>query len=141
MKLINKSSLCILSIILLNQAIEMNAFAWTNSRSISGLTFSQPLLTHRMQPLMSSKKEDAELSNGEISRYSRHLVLGDVGVAGQKALKNASVLVIGAGGLGSPCLMYLAAAGVGHIGIVVSIMFLIDSKETKNIRIVSKILK
>lgn len=59
-----------------------------------------------------------ELSNSEISRYSRHLVLGNVGVAGQKALKNSSVLVIGAGGLGSPCLLYLAAAGVGHIGIV-----------------------
>lgn len=61
---------------------------------------------------------DEELSNAEISRYSRHLVLGDVGVAGQKALKNASILVIGAGGLGSPALLYLAAAGVGHIGIV-----------------------
>ncbi|EED91670.1 hypothetical protein THAPSDRAFT_35049, partial [Thalassiosira pseudonana CCMP1335] len=59
-----------------------------------------------------------DLTNAEISRYSRHLVLGDVGVAGQKALKNSSVLVIGAGGLGSPCLLYLAAAGVGHIGIV-----------------------
>lgn len=62
--------------------------------------------------------EEQELNNAEISRYSRHLVLGDVGVAGQKALKNSSVLVIGAGGLGSPCLLYLAAAGVGHIGIV-----------------------
>ncbi|KAL3758324.1 hypothetical protein ACHAWU_004289 [Discostella pseudostelligera] len=59
-----------------------------------------------------------DLSNEEISRYSRHLVLGNVGVAGQRALKNSSVLVVGAGGLGSPCLLYLAAAGVGHIGIV-----------------------
>ena len=71
---------------------------------------------------MSVKDENDEknLSKEEISRYSRHLVLGDVGVAGQKAFKNSSVLVVGAGGLGSPCLLYLAAAGVGHIGIVVS---------------------
>ena len=59
-----------------------------------------------------------DLTNAEISRYSRHLVLSDVGMAGQKALKNSSILVVGAGGLGSPCLLYLAAAGVGHIGIV-----------------------
>jgi molybdopterin/thiamine biosynthesis adenylyltransferase/rhodanese-related sulfurtransferase len=60
----------------------------------------------------------AALTNEEISRYSRHLVLGSVGMSGQCALKNSCVLVIGAGGLGSPCLLYLAAAGVGHIGIV-----------------------
>ena len=67
----------------------------------------------------SSDKNEEELNNSEISRYSRHLVLKDVGMKGQTKLKNSSVLVIGAGGLGSPCLMYLAAAGVGHIGIVV----------------------
>ena len=65
-----------------------------------------------------SATSDAELTNAEISRYSRHLVLNNVGIVGQKSLKKASVLVIGAGGLGSPCLLYLAAAGVGHIGIV-----------------------
>jgi molybdopterin/thiamine biosynthesis adenylyltransferase len=59
-----------------------------------------------------------DLSREEVARYSRHLVLSDVGVRGQKALRDASVLVIGAGGLGSPCLLYLAAAGVGHVGIV-----------------------
>ena len=66
----------------------------------------------------SSAEEEVGLTNAEISRYSRHLVLGDVGVAGQRALKGSAVLVIGAGGLGSPCLLYLAAAGIGHVGIV-----------------------
>ena len=60
----------------------------------------------------------AELTREEVARYSRHLIIPDVGMAGQKRLKNAKVLVIGAGGLGSPTLMYLAAAGVGTIGIV-----------------------
>lgn len=60
----------------------------------------------------------AELTREEVTRYSRHLIIPDVGVIGQKRLKNAKVLVIGAGGLGSPTLLYLAAAGVGTIGIV-----------------------
>ncbi len=59
-----------------------------------------------------------ELTIDEVRRYSRHLIIPDVGMTGQKRLKNAKVLVIGAGGLGTPALMYLAAAGVGTIGIV-----------------------
>ena len=59
-----------------------------------------------------------ELSNDEIRRYSRHLILPEVGLAGQKKIRSASVLCIGAGGLGSPVAMYLAAAGIGKLGIV-----------------------
>src|SRR5450830_2085755 len=58
------------------------------------------------------------LSADELERYARHIVLREVGGPGQAALKEASVLVIGAGGLGAPALMYLAAAGVGALGVV-----------------------
>lgn len=60
----------------------------------------------------------ADLSREEVLRYSRHLILPDVGLQGQRKLKAASVLVVGSGGLGSPISLYLAAAGIGRIGIV-----------------------
>ncbi len=59
-----------------------------------------------------------ELTHAEIRRYSRHLVLPEVGMEGQKKLKRASILLIGAGGLGSPLAMYLAASGIGRLGLV-----------------------
>ena len=61
---------------------------------------------------------DVSLSHEEVQRYSRHLIMPEVGMEGQKKLKAASVLLIGAGGLGSPLAMYLAAAGIGRIGLV-----------------------
>ncbi len=65
-----------------------------------------------------STLEEIQLSKDEILRYSRHLIIPEVGVAGQKKIKSAKVLVIGAGGLGSPLVLYLAASGIGKIGIV-----------------------
>ncbi len=81
------------------------------------------------RPLPPLVEPGAELGRDEVARYSRHLIIPNVGVLGQRRLKNARVLCIGAGGLGSPALLYLAAAGVGTIGIVE-----FDRVETSNLQ-------
>ncbi|MGV0024156.1 molybdopterin-synthase adenylyltransferase MoeB [Phormidesmis priestleyi] len=68
--------------------------------------------------MLSPNLDDIQLTNEEYARYSRHIILPEVGLDGQKRLKAASVLCVGTGGLGSPLLLYLAAAGIGRIGIV-----------------------
>lgn len=68
--------------------------------------------------MLNPNLEEIELSKEEYQRYSRHIILPEVGLEGQKRLKAASVLCIGSGGLGSPLLLYLAAAGIGRIGLV-----------------------
>ncbi|MFN6033098.1 MAG: ThiF family adenylyltransferase, partial [Dolichospermum sp.] len=68
--------------------------------------------------MLNPNLDEIQLTKDDYERYSRHLILPEVGMEGQKRLKAASVLCIGTGGLGSPLLLYLAAAGIGRIGIV-----------------------
>ena len=68
--------------------------------------------------MLNPNLDEIQLSKDEYETYSRHIILPEVGLEGQKRLKAASVLCIGSGGLGSPLLLYLAAAGIGRIGLV-----------------------
>src|SRR5436190_13936756 len=78
--------------------------------------------THRptavLNDSLAARAQAVSLSGQEVQRYSRHLIMPEVGMDGQKRLKAASILLIGAGGLGSPLGLYLAAAGVGRLGLV-----------------------
>src|ERR671939_426887 len=65
-----------------------------------------------------ARAERVSLSPQEVARYSRHLIMPEVGMDGQKRLKASGILLVGAGGLGSPLALYLAAAGVGRLGLV-----------------------
>src|SRR5277367_6867862 len=77
-------------------------------------------MSTKVQPLTASPAATpaTSLSNEEILRYSRHLIMPEVGMEGQLKLKNAKILMVGTGGLGAPVGLYLAAAGIGRIGLV-----------------------
>ena len=93
----------------------IGALVWAYSRFIAGLRTKSGVDEERA--ILPAGKAGS-FSETELNRYARHIALREVGGAGQKALKNAKVLVIGAGGLGAPALQYLAAVGVGRIGVI-----------------------
>ncbi len=106
----------------LREATGGSAAPWLMIATATGLVLAYRQILRRIRekaqtPQVVSEPE-GDFREAELNRYARHIILREIGGPGQKALKKASVLVVGAGGLGSPVLQYLAAAGVGTIGIV-----------------------
>ena len=88
---------------------------------VVGVGIAYAMLLKRLKKIADAKQPEPAkpaFSTGELDRYARHIMLREIGGPGQKRLKSSKILVVGAGGLGSPVLMYLAAAGVGRIGVI-----------------------
>ena len=103
--------------------LDETAAPWLFILGIAGLVWGYRWMLRRLRTQAVVKEEAATIdaplfSETELNRYARHIVMREMGGAGQKTLKQAKILVVGAGGLGSPVLQYLAAAGVGTIGVI-----------------------